>query len=62
MLAFTKELPWGDPYEVRAVFSSAQSVRPSSPVRIAGVNVGEVTKIEPLISAEGENLAGSGRR
>ena len=56
VLAFTKQLPWGDPYEVQAVFSSAQSVRASSPVRIAGVNVGEVTKIEPLISAEGENL------
>ena len=56
VLAFTKQLPWGDPYEVQAVFSSAQSVRTSSPVRIAGVNVGEVTKIEPLISAEGENL------
>ncbi len=57
LLAFTKQLPWGDPYEINAVFSSAQSVRPSSPVRIAGVTVGEVTKIEPLISAEGENLS-----
>ena len=56
VLAFTKQLPWGDPYEIRAVFSSAQSVRTSSPVRIAGVTVGEVTKIEPLISAEGETL------
>ena len=46
VLAFTKELPWGDAYEVRAVFGSAQSVRPSSPVRIAGVNVGKVTSVE----------------
>ncbi|HEY8002327.1 MAG TPA: MlaD family protein, partial [Solirubrobacterales bacterium] len=56
VLAYTKELPWGDAYEVRAVFSSAQSVRPSSPVRIAGVNVGKVTSIEPLTSAETEDL------
>jgi phospholipid/cholesterol/gamma-HCH transport system substrate-binding protein len=51
LLAFTKQLPWGDAYEVSAVFESAQNVRPSSPVRIAGVNVGEVTEIEHLTSA-----------
>ena len=56
VLAYTKELPWGDAYEIKAVFSSAQSVRPDSPVRIAGVNVGEVTKIESLTSAENEDL------
>lgn len=56
VLAFTKQLPWSDPYEIKAVFSSAQSVRASSPVRIAGVEVGKVSKIEPLTSAEGENL------
>jgi ABC-type transporter Mla subunit MlaD len=56
VLAFTKQLPWGDAYEVSAVFESAQSVRPSSPVRIAGVNVGEVTKVEPLTGAETEDL------
>ncbi|MFI5123595.1 MAG: MlaD family protein [Vicinamibacteria bacterium] len=56
LLAFTKKLPWGDAYEVRAVFSSAQSVRADSPVRIAGVNVGKVTAIEPLTSAETEDL------
>lgn len=53
-LAFAKELPWGDRYEVRAVFASAQNVRPSSPVRIAGVNVGKVTVVEPLTSAEAD--------
>ena len=53
VLAFTKQLPWGDAYEVKAVFSSAQNVRPDSPVRIAGVNVGKVTTIEHLTSAEG---------
>ena len=46
LLAFTKQLPWGDAYEVKAVFASAQNLRPSSPVRIAGVDVGKVTEVE----------------
>ncbi len=54
VLAFTKELPWGDAYEIKAVFASAQSVRPDSPVRIAGVDVGKVTQIEHLTSAKAE--------
>ena len=56
MLAFTKKLPWSDAYEVRAVFGSAQSVRAGSPVRIAGVNVGEVAKVEHLTSAASEEI------
>lgn len=56
LYAFTKSVPWADPYEVRAVFSSAQSIRPSSPVRIAGVTVGKVSKVEHLTSAESEDL------
>jgi phospholipid/cholesterol/gamma-HCH transport system substrate-binding protein len=56
VLAFTKQLPWGDAYEVHAVFESAQNVRPSSPVRIAGVEVGEVTQVEPLGAAETEDV------
>jgi ABC-type transporter Mla subunit MlaD len=47
-LAFTKQLPWSDSYDVQAVFPSAQNVRLDSPVRIAGVTVGKVTKVEPL--------------
>ena len=47
-LAFTKELPWGSKYTVQAVFESASNIRTSSPVRIAGVNVGKVTEIEHL--------------
>ena len=55
-LAYTKKLPWGHKYTTKAVFASAQSVRPSSPVRIAGVNVGKVTSVEPLGSAETEEI------
>jgi len=46
--AFTKSLPWADKYTVEAVFQNAGNVRPASPVRIAGVNVGKVTSVEHL--------------
>jgi phospholipid/cholesterol/gamma-HCH transport system substrate-binding protein len=47
-LAWTKELPWSGGYDVKAVFKDAQNLRSNSPVRIAGVNVGEVRDVEPL--------------
>lgn len=49
--AFTKTLPvpWkADAYEIKAVFPNAQNLLPKSPVRIAGINVGEVTEVEPV--------------
>ncbi len=46
-LAYTKKLPWSHGYEVKAVFTTAENVRVDSPVRIAGVQVGEVTNVEP---------------
>jgi phospholipid/cholesterol/gamma-HCH transport system substrate-binding protein len=50
-LAFVKELPFTSPgYEVTATFDNAATLRETAPVRIAGVNVGEVTNVE----AEGE--------
>jgi phospholipid/cholesterol/gamma-HCH transport system substrate-binding protein len=45
-LAFTKTLPWQQPFEFSAVFETGNNLRLDSPVRIAGVNVGEVTKVE----------------
>jgi ABC-type transporter Mla subunit MlaD len=60
VFAYTKTLPWADPYEVQAVFGSAQNVREKSPVRIAGVKVGEVTGVEPLQSSGEELIAQSG--
>jgi phospholipid/cholesterol/gamma-HCH transport system substrate-binding protein len=50
--AFTKAVPWSNPYTVKAVFPSASNIRPASPVRIAGVNVGKVTEIEHLDAAD----------
>jgi phospholipid/cholesterol/gamma-HCH transport system substrate-binding protein len=49
-LAYTKKLPWSHGYQVQAVFKTAQNVRPKSPVRIAGVDVGEVKSVEPCTS------------
>lgn len=45
---FTKENPFSNPYELHAVFDSANRLQERSPVRIAGVNVGKVTRIEPF--------------
>ena len=47
-LAVTKELPFGDKYEVRAVFENAANIRKDSPVRIAGVNVGKVQSVRSV--------------
>ena len=45
-LAFAKQLPWSSPaYELHATFENTATLRPTSPVRIAGVNVGEVTNV-----------------
>jgi ABC-type transporter Mla subunit MlaD len=41
---FTKAVPFRHHYEVQAVVKSSTLLRPKSPVRIAGVNVGEVVK------------------
>jgi phospholipid/cholesterol/gamma-HCH transport system substrate-binding protein len=53
-MAFAKKLPWSHQFQIKAVFSSAQSLRKSSPVRIAGVNVGEVTDVQPLVGADAD--------
>ena len=45
-LAFAKKIPFTSPgYELHATFENAATLRPSSPVRIAGVNVGKVTEV-----------------
>jgi phospholipid/cholesterol/gamma-HCH transport system substrate-binding protein len=48
-LAFAQNVPFvGGGYELKAVFENAASVQPRSPVRIAGVQVGEVKGVEPV--------------
>ena len=44
---FTKANPFANPYELKAMFRDVQTLKPRSPVRIAGVEVGKVTKVEP---------------
>ncbi len=45
---FTKSIPFKHHFEIRADFQTSNNVRVNSPVRIGGVNVGKVTKVEPL--------------
>jgi len=51
---FTKDIPFTHGYILKAQFESANSIRPNSPVRIAGVEVGKVKRIDPV---EGSNAA-----
>ena len=45
-LGFTKFAnPFASPYTIHAMFSNANGLRPGSLVRIAGVNVGQVTGV-----------------
>jgi virulence factor Mce-like protein len=44
---FSKANPFSNPYELHAMFRNVQNLKPRSPVRIAGVEVGKVTKVEP---------------
>src|SRR3954463_384397 len=47
-LAFTKRIPFtSHGYELHATFQNATTLKPDSPVRIAGVNVGKVSSVAP---------------
>jgi virulence factor Mce-like protein len=50
---FTKFNPFANPYTVTALFQNANNLKPNSPVRIAGVEVGKVKKIEALPDGRG---------
>jgi phospholipid/cholesterol/gamma-HCH transport system substrate-binding protein len=43
---FTKRIPFKHGFRINAVFNSAVNIKPKSPVRIAGVNVGTVSSIK----------------
>ena len=45
---FTKAVPFRDHVEIEAAFRTANNVKPGSPVRIAGVDVGEVVAVRPM--------------
>jgi phospholipid/cholesterol/gamma-HCH transport system substrate-binding protein len=50
---FTKAVPFRDHWEVKAAFRTVNDIKPNSPVRIAGVRIGEVTKVEHLGGGRG---------
>jgi virulence factor Mce-like protein len=54
--AYTKANPFADPYELNFVVRSANEMKQRSPVRIAGVEVGKVTKVEPIPTDERDLL------
>jgi phospholipid/cholesterol/gamma-HCH transport system substrate-binding protein len=47
-LGFSKDIPFTRPYEVSAVFENAPPVAQGTAVRIAGVDVGKVSKVESV--------------
>src|SRR3954449_11920748 len=49
---FTKHVPFTHGFRLQAVFESSNNLRPGSPVRIAGVNVGKVKKVERAGSSD----------
>jgi len=53
-LGFTKDIPFTRPFELSAVFENAPPIQKGTAVRIAGVDVGKVSKVEPL----GDNSPG----
>jgi phospholipid/cholesterol/gamma-HCH transport system substrate-binding protein len=50
---FTKANPFANPYEFKAAFNDVNNLKPNSPVRIAGVEVGKVKKVEPVTDGDG---------
>jgi phospholipid/cholesterol/gamma-HCH transport system substrate-binding protein len=50
---FSKANPFANPYEFKAVFNDVNNLKPRSPVRIAGVDVGKVVKVEPVTEGDG---------
>jgi phospholipid/cholesterol/gamma-HCH transport system substrate-binding protein len=53
-LGVTKDIPFTRPFEIKAVFQNAPPIHQNQPVRIAGVEVGKVSKVE---SAGGDSPA-----
>jgi phospholipid/cholesterol/gamma-HCH transport system substrate-binding protein len=45
---FTRYNPFKKPFQLKAAVQSANNLQPASPVRIAGVNVGQVKKVDPV--------------
>jgi phospholipid/cholesterol/gamma-HCH transport system substrate-binding protein len=55
-LAFTRYNPLAHPYTVTAYFKTSNNLRPASPVRIAGIDVGKVKSVEAANSSGGAKV------
>lgn len=55
--AFTKTNPLAHPYQLKGAFETASNIKPGSPVRIAGVEVGKVKKIKAVEAGKTEGAA-----
>src|SRR3954447_15486866 len=53
-LGFPKHVPLTKGFQVKAVFQTSNSIRKNSPVRVAGVNVGKVKKVEGYKDPDGD--------
>jgi phospholipid/cholesterol/gamma-HCH transport system substrate-binding protein len=47
-LAFSKDIPFTRPFELKAVFENSPPIQKNQAVRIAGVDVGKVSDVEPV--------------
>jgi phospholipid/cholesterol/gamma-HCH transport system substrate-binding protein len=47
-LGFSKDIPFTRPFEVKAVFENSPPIQQNQAVRIAGVDVGKVSEVEPV--------------
>jgi len=54
---FTKANPFANPYELTAMFETANNLKPDSPVRIAGVDIGKVKAVEAITPGEANGAA-----
>jgi virulence factor Mce-like protein len=50
---FSRYNPFAHPFELKATFRSANNLQPKSPVRVAGIDVGKVTDVEPIKDGSG---------
>ena len=50
---FTRYNPFASPFKMVATFQSANNLQPRSPVRVAGVDVGKVKKVEAIPGGSG---------
>jgi phospholipid/cholesterol/gamma-HCH transport system substrate-binding protein len=57
---FTKSNPLASPFQLQAAFEHVNDLKPGSPVRVAGVDVGEVTDVRPVDESSELGRRGAG--